>query len=166
MSTENTPTLSHTEAAQALIEKVRALRDTVPNFAIPASKQDTQKLTSAASVPPDFIELTLTTTTNSTDLARDGAADADQVRDLMAYAEAYAPVTAEVAAFLKFLKHSVLAAKNKAGRHALKTYSLTKRLAKEPETSYLAPAAAAMRVALRKRGRKAKAEQPPATTKQ
>jgi hypothetical protein len=164
MANGNTVNVSHTEAAQALIEKIRALRDSVPNFTIPASKQDSQKMSAAASLPPDFVELTVTTTKNSADLTRGGATDPDQVRDLMSYAEAYAPVTAEVEAFLQFLKHSVRTAKNRAGRHALTTYSLTKRLAKAPETSYLAPAAEAMKEVLRKRAKKAKATTPAPTT--
>ena len=155
MSTTSTTTnASHTDAAQALIDQIRALRDAVPNLIIPASSRDNQKLTSAATLPPDFVELTVTTTKNSADLTRGGATDPDQVRDLMKYAEAYGPVAAELEAFTTFLKHSVWAAKNKAGRHALTTYSLTKRLAKAPETSYLVPAAEAMRFTLGKKGRK------------
>ena len=156
--------VSHTEGAQELIDKIRALRDTVPNLIIPPSPTANQRLTSAATVSPDFVELTVTTTKNSPDLTRGGATDPDQVRDLLNYAEAYGAVAAELQAFLKFLNHSVWVAKNKAGRHALATYSLAKRLAKEPETSYLAPAAEAMRHKLGKRGRnKSQAEPAPGT---
>ena len=56
MSTQNetaattaAPT-SHTDAAQALIEKVRAMREEVPNFVFPTSKEDRQRLIRAASV--------------------------------------------------------------------------------------------------------------------
>jgi hypothetical protein len=156
MSTDTNTNVSHTEAAQALIDKIRALRDEIPNFVIPASSKANQRLTSAATVPPDFIELTVTTTKNSADLTRGGATDPDQVRDLMGYAEAYGPVATELETLMQFLRHSVWAAKNRAGRHALTTYELTKRLSRAPETSYLAPAAVAMKQALgRKLSRKA-----------
>ena len=159
-----TSNLSHTDAAQAFIEQLRAMRDTIPNFVIPAARREILRLTAAASVPPDFIELTVAATKNSIDLARGGATDPDRVRDLMGFAEAYGPVADELEAMTQFLKHSVAAAKNKAGRHALVTYSVTKRLAKAAETSYLAPVAEAMRHKLGKKGKKAQAAPDTPTT--
>jgi hypothetical protein len=160
MTANNTINVSHTDAAQAFIEKVAALQQDIPNFIIPPSRKENNRLTSAASVPPEFIEMTLTATQNSTHLALGGTMDAAQVRDLINYAEAYAPAVAQLEALTQFLKHSVLAAKNKAGRQALTTYSLAQRLSKQPQAAYLAPIAEAMKNALGRKGRKAAAPAP------
>ena len=51
-------------------------------------------------------------------------------------------------AFAQFVRHSVTAARNKAGSEALTTYALAQRLAKRVETAHLAPYVADMRRAL------------------
>jgi hypothetical protein len=66
----------------------------------------------------------------------------------MSYADAYGPLADELEALAHFVRHSVTAARNKAGSEALTTYSLTQRLAKRPEYARLKPYAADMRRAL------------------
>jgi len=146
----------YTESAQALVETIRALRQQVPNFVVPSSRGDNRRLISAATVPVQFIELTIVAVRNSAALVRGGGADAAELRDLVSYAEAYAPVAAELEALAQFVRHSVTAAKNKAGSDALTTYALAQRLAKRPETADLDPHVREMGKALG-RGRKAKA---------
>ena len=166
-TTTNTTNVSHIDAAQALMEKIEALKQDIPNFTVPPSRKENNRLTSAASVPADFVEMTLAATQNSTHLARGGTMDPDQVRDLISYAEAYAPAVAQLKAMMQFLQHSVIVARNKAGRQALTTYSLAKRLSKQPEASYLAPIADAMKHALGRKSRKTQpAPQTPSTTRQ
>jgi hypothetical protein len=143
--TVNTP---HTEAAQALVETLRAMRQAIPNLVIPTTRNAGQRLSRAASVPPQFVELTAVAVKNSQALVRGGGADPTQIRDLMSYAEAYSPFADELEAFAHFVRHSVNAAKNKAGFDALTTYSLARRLAKRPETADLAPHVEDMRRAL------------------
>jgi len=53
---------------------------------------------------------------------------------------------------------------HEAGREALTTYALAQHLAKLPATADLAPHVADMRIALGKRGRKAKATPAPSPT--
>ncbi|HKS23368.1 MAG TPA: hypothetical protein VJZ76_11250 [Thermoanaerobaculia bacterium] len=149
------------EGAQTLIAQIRAFRQQIPKLQIPEPGRTRRNLASAASVPPEFIELISVTLRNSESLARNGA-DPDQSNDLMSYAEAYSPVADELESLAHFVRHSVTAAKNKAGSDALTTYALAQRLARRPETADLAPHVADMRRLL-KRGRKAKAE-PPAGT--
>ena len=165
--TQTPAAVSHTEAAQVLIEKIHALRDSIPNLVIPSSPRDSQRLTSAARVSHDFVEMTVTATANSDHLAVAGSLDAEKMRDLLSYAEAYGPAVAQLEAVTEYLKHSVVVAKNQAGRQALLTYSIARRLAKQPPTAYLAPIVAAMREKLGLKGRSAKAqpapETPPAT---
>src|SRR5438874_1766435 len=135
----------HREDAQVLIEEIHALRQKVPNFVIPASRGERRKLARAASVPSEFVELIAVVVKNNPPLVRVGATDPERARDLMSYAEAYGPLVDEIETLAQFLRHSVTAAKNKAGSDALTTYALAQRLANRPEYAQLAPHVADMR---------------------
>ena len=153
----------HSDAAQARVEEIRAMRRQIPNFVIPSSKDEGRRLSKAASVPQQFIELTAVVVKNSPALVRGGGPDPLQTRDLMSFAEAYEPVADELEALAQFVRHSVVTARNKAGSDALTTYALAQRLAKRPENADLAPHVADMRRALGFKGRKTKAEPVPET---
>ena len=161
MSNDNTTNVSHTEAAKALMEKIQALRDSIPNLAIPESAAAARRLAGTSALSHDFVEMTVAATENSDHLAVAGAMDPLQMRDLLSFAEAYEPAVAQAEALTRFLKHTVKTAKSKAGAQALLTYSVTQRLAKQPATAYLRPIAEAMRQKLGRRGR-AKAQPQPA----
>src|SRR5947209_8844314 len=109
----------HSEAAQARVEEIRALREKFPNFVIPTSKTERQRLSKAAAVPAPFVELSAVAIKNSPPLVRSGGMAPDEMRDLMSYAEAYDPVADELEALAAFLRHSVTAARHKAGSGAL-----------------------------------------------
>jgi hypothetical protein len=149
-------------AAQAIIAKVRALRDEVPDFTSAASHGDGRLLSAAASVPPGFIERTNVAIVNMPLLGREGVLDPAVSRDLMTFADAFAPLADELEALASYVRHSVASARHKAGSDALTTYALAQRLAKRPELAVeLAPHVHDMRQAL---GRRRKARQPvPAT---
>lgn len=150
------PQTSHTISAQARVEEIRAMREKIPNFVIPESVRAKQQIASVASLPPPFIELSAVAISNSSSLVRGGAADPLRIRDLMSFADAYAPLADELEAMASFVRHSVSTARNEAGREALTTYALAQRLAKLPATADLAPYVSDMRKALGKRIRKAK----------
>jgi hypothetical protein len=158
---------SHTDGAQACVEEIRTMRQRIPNFVIPESKKATQRLSTAASVPKEFIELAAVAVKNSAMLVRGSGVDPAQIRDFVSFAEAYAPVADELEALAHFIRHSVALARNKAGNDALTTYALAQRLAKRPETADLAPHVDDMRRVLSARFRKAgsrKAPSAPAPT--
>jgi hypothetical protein len=159
---DEVPQTNHTAAAQARVEEIRALRQQIPNFVFPLTKSDRRKLVSAATLPPQFVELTAVAVKNSLALVRGGGADPAQTRDLMTFAEAYEPVADELEALAHFVRHTVAAARNKAGSDALTTYALAQRLAKRPETADLAPHVDDMRTAL---DRRAGARRAPRKTK-
>jgi hypothetical protein len=166
---EEVPQTNHTAAAQARVEEIRAMRQAIPNFVFPVTKSDRRRLTSAATLPPQFVELTAVAMKNSPSLVRGGGVDPAQTRDLMTFAEAYEPLADELEALAKFVRHTVTAARNKAGSDALLTYAVAQRLAKRPETADLAPHVDDMRTALGRRGgigrrapRKPKTEPQPA----
>jgi hypothetical protein len=165
MSIENevpvtTPAKSHKDAAAAIIDEVRGLKDRIPHFVIPESAAARQRLARAASLPPEFIDLAAMATRNNEDLARGGNSGPGDTDDLNRYAEAYGPLADELEAMALFVRHSVRVAKNQAGSNALMTYAMAQRLAKRPETASLAPHVQDMRRALLRR-RKAKATPAP-----
>jgi len=151
------PAGSHTEAAQARVDELRAMRDTIPNFTIPASLREQRRLVTAASLPPEFVELAAMVVKNNTALAV-GGLGADAMRDLASFANAYSPVADEFQAMGHFLRHSTTAARNKAGYAALVVYEVAKRLAKTPEHADLVPYVADMSRALGVRDRLVKAK--------
>jgi hypothetical protein len=151
---------TYTDAAQALIEGVRAMRPQIPKLVTAVSSGDAKRLSPAASVPPQFVELTSVAVKNST--AQVGAGlDPEQIRDQMAYAGAFLPVSDELEALAQFIRHSVMTAKHQAGSAALTTYALMKVLAKRPGTTDLAPHVQDMQKALGRRNRKAKSQPAP-----
>ena len=153
---ETTPVMNvHAAAVQERIAEIRGMQSKIPNFVVPKSKDDNRKLVAAASVPRPFVQLTIVTTENSPALVLGGSAKPEEVRDLLTYADAYEPFAEELEAMAAFVRHSAKAARNKAGQNALMTYEVAKRLAKRPETAYLAPAVESMRHALPSRKRKA-----------
>lgn len=152
---------SHTDGAQACVEEIRAMRQRIPNFVVPESKKASRRLATAASVPKEFIELAAVAVKNSAMLVRGSGVDPAQIRDLVSFAQAYAPVADELEALAHFIRHSVTLARNIAGSDALTTYALAQRLAKRPETADLAPHVDDMRRVLSTRFRKAKAKQAP-----
>jgi hypothetical protein len=166
MSTEKeisvtTAATSHKDAAAAIIDEVRGLKDRIPHFVIPQSRADRLRLGRVASLPPEFIDLTSMATRNDEDLARGGNSGPDKTEDLNRYAEAYGPLADELEAMALFVRHSVRTAKNQAGSNALMTYAMARRLAKRPETAGLAPHVDDMRRALASSRRKAKPKQAP-----
>jgi hypothetical protein len=111
------------------------------------------RLSSAASVPAEFNELTSIAVANHMPLVREETRKPDEVRDLVGYADAYGPLADELEALAKFVRYSTQSARAAAGAEALTVYALTQCLAQRPETAYLVPYAADMRRALG-RGRK------------
>jgi hypothetical protein len=153
-TTNEAPQVSYRELADAKMEQLKAIRDTIPHLVFPTTESSTQRLSRAASLPPAFIEFTAVVLKNSPPLARGGKADPDRVRGLMSYATAFGPFADELEALALFVRHSVTAARNEAGTEALLTYALAKRLSKRPENAELLPLVEDMRRELGIRNRK------------
>ncbi|HEY0144152.1 MAG TPA: hypothetical protein VGF48_24915 [Thermoanaerobaculia bacterium] len=152
---------SHTDAAQARVEELRAMRLLIPFFTVPPDRIGRRRLTSKTSLPPEFVELTVVATSNHDALVLKRALTPAERRELQTYGEAYSPVADELEALAQFVRYSIAAAKARAGEDALDTYALAQRLAKRPEHADLAPHVADMRRALGNRGKR-KAQQPDA----
>src|SRR5215210_6182713 len=144
---------SYAEAAQERSRELRRWREQIPNFATPPTTDAMRRLSGAASLPPEFIQLTNFAVANHLPLVRAEGATPDQVRDLVAYADAFGPLADELEALAHFMRYSARAARHAAGTEALTTYSLAVRLSKQPANAHLRPYVADMRRALG-RGRK------------
>ena len=140
----------HAEAAQLRLEELRKWREQIPRFAIPETADATQRLTPAALVSPVFIELTNVAVANQIALVRADSTPLAEIRDLVAYADAYIPVADQLEAEAHFIRHSTTAARNVAGTEALTTYALAQRLSKQKRYAHLKPHVADMRRALGK----------------
>jgi hypothetical protein len=141
---------NHTEAAQLRVEELRKWREQIPRFAVPETADATRRLSQAASISPVFIELTNIAVANQTALVRADGTPPAEIRDLVAYADAYVPLADELEALAQFIRYSTTAARNLAGTEALTTYSLAQRLAKQSRYAHLKPHVADMRRALGK----------------
>lgn len=148
VTTDVTPSTSHSGSAQARLQELRQMRELIPYFVIPASARERARLNSAASVPPEFVELTAVAVVNEKSLVRGDATPPAEVRDRMGYAEAYGPLADELEALAQFIRHSITAARHQAGVEALTTYALAQRLVKQPGNAHLAPYVTDMRRAL------------------
>lgn len=144
---------THAEAAQLRLEELRKWREQIPRFAIPETTDATRRLSPAAAVSAVFIELTNVAVANQTALVRADGVPPAEVRDLVAYADAYVPVADELEALAQFIRYSATSARNLAGTEALTTYSLAQRLSKQKRYAHLKPHVADMRRALGKQRR-------------
>jgi hypothetical protein len=145
----NTPPSPHAEAAKALIDKIRDLRDEIPRFTTEGLGD--QRAMNGGSVPEKFVESTSAAIQQSARLEQAAGADATTVRDAWAYALAYEPVVQELLAMAKFLAHSIRLQRKEAGFCALDVYSIAKRLARREDGSELRPFVEDMRIKLGKK---------------
>ncbi|HEX9981969.1 MAG TPA: hypothetical protein VGF69_01775 [Thermoanaerobaculia bacterium] len=136
---------SYNEDVQARLQELRNMRTLVPRLVVPDSPKATRRLVPAASLPPAFIELAAVALANQSSLTSAEAIPVAEMRDLMSYAIAYAPLADELEAFAHFIRHSVIAARHKAGDQALTIYAFAQRLAKKPSNAELLPHVADMR---------------------
>lgn len=146
------PPIDDAVLAQERIQELRWWREQIPHFTFPLTLDATQRLSSAASVPREFIELTNVALANYRPLRTEGAMPA-RVRELVAYADAFRPVADQLEALAQYVCYRT-SARNMAGNEALTTTcALATRLARQPATAYLEAQVADMRRALG-RGRK------------
>lgn len=149
----------HTDAAKALIDKIRALREEIPRFT--TAGMNDARLTNGVQVPEKFMESASVAVQNSARLEQAGGADANTLRDAYAYAIAFDPVVEELLALARFVAHSIRVQRGAAGVCALDVYSLAKRIARREGGAELRPFVDDMRRKLKKPGRPRKASSDP-----
>ena len=138
----------HAEAAKALIDKIRALREEIPHFTT-EGVGDARSL-NGGKVPEPFVESASAAVQQSTRLEQAGGADATTLRDAYAYAIAYEPVVQEFLAAATFLAHSIRVKRDEGGKCALDVYLLAKRICQRKGGEELKPFVEDMRRKLKK----------------
>ncbi|HEX9983509.1 MAG TPA: hypothetical protein VGF69_09605 [Thermoanaerobaculia bacterium] len=139
---------NYRDEAQVRLQQLREIREAVPHFTIPETRDARRRMSVVAAVPPEFIELATVAVANQKGLARVDGASPAEVYDWMNYADAFSPLADELEALAQFVRYSVTVARNKAGSESLTTYSVAQRLAKRPENGHLVPHVDDMRRAL------------------
>jgi len=146
----------HTEGVNARLAELRAMRDVIPYFELPTPGA-TARITTAANVPPEFIELTVSMFDHE-DLTVQVKTDAAAIHDRLDFSSAYGPLADEFDLMAQALRHSMIAARSEAGSVALDIYSAMKRAAKRPKHGELFGRVADLTRALGIRRRNAKAK--------
>jgi hypothetical protein len=141
--TPNPNPSSHTLAAQAMLERVEAWHQEIPQFSFSMGR-DRRTMLSARLVPPETLERAAVAMLSIDSLSR-GNIGGDQLRDLAQYAIAYGPVADAIVELGKAMQRSVDTARAKAGSEALITYRLAQHLVEVPGNEHLVPVVADMR---------------------
>jgi len=150
----------HVEAAKALLEDIRALHARIPRLAVELPNES-QRLSSAASVSDAFVESAGAAVDRSKRLEAIAATDAATLRDSFSFALAFDPVVVEAFAFARAMAHTIRVQRATAGASALDIYSISGRLSKRKNGAEFVPHVEDMKRKL-KRGRKRKATSEPA----
>ena len=149
------PENMYTDSAAAMVDRIHAMQADIPKFSIPSERNSTQRLASVSSVPLQFVEKVATLVKDKPFLTGDDTGPA-KLRDLLAFAAAYAPVADEMEALAGGLRHTIRDTLNEAGASALTAYEVAKRKARRAAAADLLPHIADMKRLLKTRfpGRK------------
>jgi hypothetical protein len=143
-----TGAVSRADGARAMMERIEAWRQEIPDFDLRIPAGNRRKLAAARLVPHDFVEQMSSAMEGDQMLTR-GGTGSEQLHDLVLYALAYGPVADEMERLGKEMRHSVDTAKIKAGTEALITFGVAERLASLPGNEHLVPMLETMRKTLR-----------------
>jgi hypothetical protein len=149
-------TNTHTEGLNARLAELRAMRGNIPYFEIPTAGA-TARVATAATVPQEFIELTVSML-GTGDVVLKRKPDMAAIRDRIAFADSYGPLADEFDLMAQALRHSMIAARSKAGRVALEAYGAAKLDAKSTRDGEMLARVADLSRALGARRRNAKAK--------
>src|ERR1051326_3045009 len=136
-TTTTTPMLSpHAEAAKALLEKIRALRDDVPRFT-PHVPGGPRKMMQKSSVPDEALEAASVAVQTFPRLEEATRVDAAILRDTYSLALAYDPVVKELFAFARSVDFTIRVQRAEAGESALDIYAAATRMSKKKDGAEL-----------------------------
>jgi hypothetical protein len=148
MKTINPISAPYAEAAQALINKIRALRDEIPRFSEPRDGQR-EVLGAKARVTDESLQAASVAVGRSTRLEIAAGTDAASLRDSFAFVLAFREVAREFAAMTRAVENTINIERSRAGASALDIYAIARRLAKHDDGAELVPFVDAMRKSLK-----------------
>jgi hypothetical protein len=155
MANEPTVLSLHTQAAEALRDKIRALRADVPGFVheVPDTRR---RRIQQFSVPDAFLESSGVSVTTFVRLEQAVGMDAEKLREAFSYALAYDSVVKEAFAFARSVAHTIMLQRADAGAYALDIYAIATRLSKQKDGAELIPYVEDMKAKLAKHKRSRK----------
>ena len=148
MKTLNPVPAPYADAAQALIAKIRALRDEIPRFTEEVAGAR-QRLGAKARVTDEGLQAASVAVARSNRLEVAVGTDAASLRDSYAYVLAFREVAREFAAMTRAVEHTINVERSRAGASALDIYAIARRLAKHDDGAELVPFVEAMRKSLK-----------------
>jgi hypothetical protein len=148
MKTINPVPAPYADAAQALIQKIRALREEIPRFAeIVGGRR--QRLGARARITDEGLQAASVAVARSSRLEIAAGTDAATLRDSYAYVLAFREVAREFAAMTRAVENTISMERSRAGASALDIYAIARRLAKHDDGAELVPFVDAMRKSLK-----------------
>jgi hypothetical protein len=149
--------IDHVALVRKLTDDLNAIRAQVPYLIDPRPKSDLVKLTSAATVPDEFVEKV------SGVLASTGSetirVDVDRMLDQRRFAAAFVLLEAQLRALADSLHATLVVVRHESGTRALVAYAATQSLQRLPGGQDLAPHVRNLRKVLG-RGRTRKLAEP------
>ena len=140
--------------AQAVIDKIRAIQTSIPDFQ-PANATSGRHLVPTATLPNTFIEAACMAVESSPELSSAAKIDSAEAREALAFSMAFEPVADEAEALARGIRHTIAIKRAKAGDAALRTYDVAKSLSRRTEGSSLTSHVTAMKHGLGRGGRRA-----------
>ncbi|HEY0156607.1 MAG TPA: hypothetical protein VGF28_04880 [Thermoanaerobaculia bacterium] len=148
MKTINPVPAPYADAAQALIQKIRALREEIPRFTEEVGGRR-QPLGAKARVTDEDLQAASVAVARSSRLEVAAGTDAASLRDAYAYVLAFREVAREFAAMTRAVENTISIERSRAGASALDIYAIARRLAKHDDGAELVPFVDAMRKSLK-----------------
>lgn len=145
---------SHSAAASAVLEKIRALRGDIPGFTQPQSRAASQKLMPNASLPDEMLETVSVAIGSSPSLKSASDVEPESVRDTIRFSAAYGAIADEAEAFARAVRHTINVRRAATAQACLVVYDLAKGLARKPEGADLVPYIQDIRKTIKRGGRR------------
>ena len=152
--------INHEEVANAMIQQLRAMAQSIPGFTY-AAKGRRRRISSAARLSDAFLEDVAVACDASRDLAMTSKFTAAELRNIIILSRAYKSVANEMSLIERGILDTIAETRAEAGQSALRTYTMAKGLNRPEERELLIPHVASMQRTLG-RGRKPKRAAEPA----
>jgi hypothetical protein len=151
----------HTIAARDLLQRVRAVQELTGAKTLHTVER--QKLNSTSGVPDQFFEDVAVALETYAVLATASEASAAELRDVVAFSRAYAPLVEELLRAARALQDEIALRRTAVAHKALKAYKVAQAVNRPSDKAMLVPHLEAMRRSLGRSGkRKAAAPADPA----
>jgi len=130
--------LTHTERARAVLEHIRGIKELIGGFTF-AGDPDPRTLNAAKSVPDAFLEEVAVAIEASDHLKRSALVQPDELRDVVGFAMAFAPVAEELGIMHRAVRQTIALRRAVVGKLALQVYEFAKTFGRKTDRQVLMP---------------------------